>query len=282
MKYLLLITMIMCLGLSQDKKDIVKDVNEEITDGVQDRVLLHVKTAIYIVDDLQQSSYEQNIENEQVEEDQENQNVSSDEFTFREDVAIDSGEVSKTNMRIIGGDLIIHGTINGVADRTPGDQPHDSRLEAVLFGEFDQHPAHHPQSDDGETGKDQHGAAPPGPHAKGRALVLVVYKLKESGDDRNRALPDLDVLVDPVLCGLVDNDAQCGHHTKDCIFARQRVLHGGQHALRAQLPNDFQERWRVTGREQLVGGLKPGRRLEAVMTWTARRMWTAGPQASKA
>ena len=111
----------MCLGLSQDKKDIVKDVNEEITDGVQDRVLLHVKTAIYIVDDLQQSSYEQNIENEQVEEDQENQNVSSDEFTFREDVAIDSGEVSKTNMRIIGGDLIIHGTINGVATLLGGD-----------------------------------------------------------------------------------------------------------------------------------------------------------------
>ncbi|MGY8781435.1 MAG: hypothetical protein ACKVJJ_07235, partial [Fidelibacterota bacterium] len=109
MKYLLSITIIMCLGLSQNRKDITRNVNGEISDGVkaasdriQDGVFLGVKTAIYIVDDLQQDSYEQNIEYKQVEEDQENENVSSDEFTFREDVTIDSGEVSKNNMRIIG------------------------------------------------------------------------------------------------------------------------------------------------------------------------------------
>ena len=128
MKYLLSITIIMCLGLSQNRKDITRNVNGEISDGVkaasdriQDGVFLGVKTAIYIVDDLQQDSYEQNIEYKQVEEDQENENVSSDEFTFREDVTIDSGEVSKNNMRIIGGDLIINGTINGVVTLLGGD-----------------------------------------------------------------------------------------------------------------------------------------------------------------
>ena len=45
----------------------------------------------------------------------------SDEFTFRQDVTINSGSVSENNIRIVGGDLIVHGIINGKISLFGGD-----------------------------------------------------------------------------------------------------------------------------------------------------------------
>ncbi|MDP6628470.1 MAG: hypothetical protein QF418_02370, partial [Candidatus Marinimicrobia bacterium] len=67
-------------------------------------------------------------------EDQQTEKLSSDEFTFREDVTIDSGKVSKTNMRIVGGDLIVHGTVDGKVSLFGGDAFLNSG--SVLNGEI--------------------------------------------------------------------------------------------------------------------------------------------------
>lgn len=53
--------------------------------------------------------------------DPQNKESISDTFTFRENVTIDSGKVSRLNMRIIGGDLIVHGTMDGKASLFGGD-----------------------------------------------------------------------------------------------------------------------------------------------------------------
>ena len=99
MKYLLSLLIILNMGFTQDANDV-----EEV------------------VEDIIEAGIDSAIEDEQVkEENQEKNNLFSDEFTFREDVTIDSGEVSESNMRIVGGNLIIYGTVNGVATLLGGD-----------------------------------------------------------------------------------------------------------------------------------------------------------------
>ena len=99
MKYLLSFLIILNMGFTQDANDV-----EEV------------------VEDIIEAGIDSAIEDEQVkEENQEKNNLFSDEFTFREDVTIDSGEVSESNMRIVGGNLIIYGTVNGVATLLGGD-----------------------------------------------------------------------------------------------------------------------------------------------------------------
>ena len=66
--------------------------------------------------------------------DEKKENLATDEFTFRADVTIDSGEVSKTNMRIIGGDLTVFGTVNGKITLFGGDAT--LKNGSVLNGEI--------------------------------------------------------------------------------------------------------------------------------------------------
>ena len=66
--------------------------------------------------------------------DEKKENLATDEFTFRADVTIDSGEVSETNMRIIGGDLTVFGTVNGKITLFGGDAT--LKNSSVLNGEI--------------------------------------------------------------------------------------------------------------------------------------------------
>ena len=66
--------------------------------------------------------------------DEKKENLATDEFTFRADVTIDSGEVSETNMRIIGGDLTVFGTVNGKITLFGGDAT--LKNGSVLNGEI--------------------------------------------------------------------------------------------------------------------------------------------------
>ena len=66
--------------------------------------------------------------------DEKKENLATDEFTFREDVTIDSSEVSETNMRIIGGDLTVFGTVNGKITLFGGDAT--LKNGSVLNGEI--------------------------------------------------------------------------------------------------------------------------------------------------
>jgi hypothetical protein len=50
-----------------------------------------------------------------------NRRLSTDEIIFREDVLVDSGQVSTVSMRIIGGNLTVYGTVNGKITLYGGD-----------------------------------------------------------------------------------------------------------------------------------------------------------------
>lgn|GEM_PF-152208 len=152
MKCLLSLLIILNLGLAQvsnDIEEVVDDVIEAVEDGIdtavegiEDGVDSVVDVIEELADDvdppeplasMETIHKESNLNTEKFEND-EQKILSTDEVLFREDVTIDSGEISETNMRIIGGDLTVYGTVNGKIILFGGDA--SLRNGSILNGEI--------------------------------------------------------------------------------------------------------------------------------------------------